>query len=411
MRDAAGDAGTMNSEAPSIARFRDAVLADEAAMAQLAEPFDPAEFETRALAIAEAKGIVLTLAELREETRPDPLGIRALMQPPAMIDHWPPRPFLPTRVAPDAGFAVDWTHFGKAPLDSPFYSGCVLKRGSLPFNRAFRVRTSLAGLLNGSADADSIAPTGFIFHMSRCGSTLTAQMLAASPANVVLSEPSPLDAIVQMPQFAPDITRDAHVGAIRATLKALGRNRGGQAHRLFLKTDSWHIFALDLLLEAFPGTPWIFLYRDPVEVLVSQARMRGAQTVPGVIAPQVFGLDPQRVGIADADYIAQVLARTCQSAIDQVDRGGLMVDYRTLPAALFDRILPHFGVTLEPGEREMMAAAAARDAKAPHEAFRQDSAEKQAEAGADVRAAAEKHLGGIYARLQALSASSPRSAS
>jgi hypothetical protein len=85
-----------------------------------------------------------------------------------------------------------------------------------------------------------------------------------------------------------------------------------------------------------------------------------------------------------------------------------MVDYRTLPDAVFDRILPHFGVTLAPGEREAMAAASKRDAKAPTETFRQDSADKQASASEEVRAAAERHLVGIYARLQALSASSPR---
>ncbi|MEN3747162.1 sulfotransferase [Sphingomonas sp. HF-S3] len=398
----------MDTTTAPIDRFRAAILADEATMDHLVEHFDPAEFEPRALAFAEANGIELNLADLRDGSRLDPLGIRNLMEPPPAIDAMPPQSFLPTRVVPEAGFAVDWAHFGEMSLDEPFFAESIARRGSLPLNRALRYRSSFAALLAGSQDAVSVKPTGFIFHMSRCGSTLTAQMLAASPANIVLSEPAPLDAIVQMPQLLPDLPRETHVAAIRAMLQALGRKRSGDAHRLFLKTDSWHMFALDLLLDAFPGTPWVFLYRDPVEVLVSQARMRGAQTVPGVVAPQVFGLDPDTAGVAHADYTALVLARTCQSAIDQAGRGGLMVDYRTLPDAVFDRILPHFGVTLAPGEREAMAAASKRDAKAPTETFRKDSADKQASASDEVRAAAERHLVGIYARLQALSASSPR---
>jgi hypothetical protein len=395
----------MNSEPTSIDRFRAAALADDAVLEHLIEPFDPAEFETRAIAFAQTQGIDLTKADLRDGSRADPLGIRNLMDPPPSCDKLPPRAFLPTRVVPDAGFAIDWAHFGDLQLDQPFFAEAIAVRAGLPLNRMLRYRSSFAALLAGSKQAESIAPTGFIFHMSRCGSTLTAQMLAASPANIVLSEPSPLDAIVQMQQFVPDLPRDTHVAATRAMLQALGRNTRGSAHRLFLKTDSWHMFALDLLLEAFPGTPWVFLYRDPVEVLVSQARMRGAQTVPGVVAPQIFGIDPQTIDVPDADYTAQVLARTCESAIDQIGKGGLMIDYRTLPRAVFDRILPHFGVTLEPGEREAMEAASKRDAKAPSETFRHDSGDKQASASSEIRAAAEKHLGGIYAKLQALSAS------
>lgn len=36
-----------------------------------------------------------------------------------------------------------------------------------------------------------LEPTGFIFHMSRCGSTLTANLLGASPYNLVYSESKP----------------------------------------------------------------------------------------------------------------------------------------------------------------------------------------------------------------------------
>lgn len=36
-----------------------------------------------------------------------------------------------------------------------------------------------------------LEPTGFVFHMSRCGSTLTANLMGSSPYNLVYSESKP----------------------------------------------------------------------------------------------------------------------------------------------------------------------------------------------------------------------------
>lgn len=36
-----------------------------------------------------------------------------------------------------------------------------------------------------------LEPTGFVFHMSRCGSTLTANLIGSSPYNLVYSESKP----------------------------------------------------------------------------------------------------------------------------------------------------------------------------------------------------------------------------
>ena len=72
---------------------------------------------------------------------------------------------------------------------------------------------------------------------------------------------------------------------------AFGRRRGGRERHYFIKLDSWHTLALPLFRRAFPSVPWVFLYRDPVEVLVSQMRQRGAQTVAEIIPPSFYGID------------------------------------------------------------------------------------------------------------------------
>jgi hypothetical protein len=146
----------------------------------------------------------------------------------------------------------------------------------------------------------------------------------------------------------------------------------------------------------------VFLYRDPVEVLVSQMRQRGTQMVPEFIHPSLYGIESFN-GAETEDYCAKVLRAICCAVLDHFcEGGGLLVNYRELPEALFTQILPHFDVSCDARERETMRATARRDAKAPAFDFSADSAGKQNEATPAVRAAAEKHLGSIYQELEAL---------
>lgn len=387
-------------------RFRQAVMADAEAQQMLCSFYDPSAFQRAAIEWATQRGIALAPEHLATIGAPDPAGIGLIGPAPQNGTAWPPRGWLPFRFLLEFG-ALDWCHFAGAPLTGSFYSDSVRSVQLRPFNQLFRYRIGFDALL-GETPGDSLTPDGFIFHMSRCGSTLVAQMLAASPANIVVSEPEPLDAIVQLPFFY-GIAPEHHVAAVRAMVLALGRNRSGASRRFFVKVDSWHALFLPLFRQAFPDTPWIFLYRDPVEVLVSQKRMRGQQAVPGVLPPQLFGIAPDEQNLPDDDYAARILARTCDAALDNWDAGGgMLVNYHELPDALHTRILPHFGVTLEPGERALMDAASMRDAKAPHTAFIPDSATKRNEADDAIRAAAAKHFPTTYARLEAIRASSPR---
>lgn len=395
------------TDASPLDRFRAAVMADPGAQQALAEIRDHGAFEAAAVEWAAARGIALEAAEIGAACRPDPLGIHGFAPAPQSGAEWPPRQWLPARVAIETGFAVDWYHFAGMPLADPFFAETRGHAASRPFNQLFRYRTEFGDFIGAARDA-AIAPSGFIFHMSRCGSTLASQMLAAIPGAVMVSEAEPLDTIVQLPLVAQGVSPELHVEALHAMVAALGRDRGG-ASRYFVKLDSWHTLALPLFRQAFPDVPWIFLYREPVEVLVSQERMRGVQTAPGVLPPQLFGFSEAEMALPDVDYIARVLARTCAAVVDQWHLGGgLVVDYRELPQAMFTRVLPHFGIEPSAEARAAMEAASRRDAKAPLASFKQDSTEKRGSASEQTRAAAERHMAEVHARLQALNASSPR---
>jgi hypothetical protein len=51
---------------------------------------------------------------------------------------------------------------------------------------------------------------------------------------------------------------------LRVMLRAMARVPGSQ--RMYVKFQSAVTLSMDLLLEAFPRTPWVFLYRDLTEV-------------------------------------------------------------------------------------------------------------------------------------------------
>ncbi len=160
---------------------------------------------------------------------------------------------------------------------------------------------------------------------------------------------------------------------------------------------------MPLFRRAFPTVPWVFLYRDPVEVLVSQLRMPGTQMIPGGFGPNLYGIERSYGPGTAEDYYAQVLAKVTEPAVAHYSAGGsLLVNYRQLPDALFTVILPHFGVQCGEADRAAMTEAARYDAKTPGFEFEPDSGAKQRSATPTVRAAAEQWLGELYRRLEVL---------
>ena len=353
--------------------FRSLILADEALQMDLARIEEPDAFVARALELA---GPDLTALEVAAAIRGDPAGISRLAASVPNAAAWPSRHWLPVQTA---GAAIDWAHFAGAPLNEPFFTETARRAAARPFNRLFRHVTGFGDFVENAEAEGSLVPDGFIFHMSRCGSTLVAQMLAALPGVIMVSEAAPLDAAVQLGAPEP----------LKAMVAALGRKRSGDETRYFVKLDFAHALALPLFRAAFPKTPWLFLYRDPVEVLVSQMRMRGTQTLASPDLP------PE-------DSCAQALAAVCQAALDEMGGGaGLAINYADLPDAVA-QILGHFGVACGAAELALMASASRRSAKSPAMEFAGDSDAKQERATPAVRRAAETHLAAPYRGLEAL---------
>ena len=378
----------------TLDRFRFHLLADGRLQQRLAAIADHAPFVTAVRESAAALGIPLTQAIIEGALRPDPLGLDRFDDAPVTARDWPCTGWRPSAVITANGTpAVDWLHFGGIRLDAPFYEESVRIARRRPFNRLVRWRTPLSTLPDHTPLAK---PDGFIFHMSRCGSTLVAQMLASITRSIIVSEPAPLDAVLQIIQSRMDQSWSERRLLLQAMIGALGRDTSASGGRLFIKLDSWHTAALPLFRAAFPDTPWVFIYRDPIEVMVSHMRMRGLQTVPGAIGSMLAVANE----LAPEAQVAAALAQIVEPVLAHADHG-LLIDYSHLPGAVTTRILPHFGVSPTPDDCTAMTAKARYDAKRPSSVFTADGVSKRATASAAVRAAAAIYLATPYRHLVA----------
>jgi hypothetical protein len=269
--------------------------------------------------------------------------------------------WVPARLRWTPGAEVEWVYTGARRFDDPFFEETLTLALRDPFALLFRRRAPLDALRDWAEASPGLQPAGFVFHMSRCGSTLVTQMLARSQQLRVLSEPNTIDAAIRAP-----LPRDGRIELLRALVSALGQPLAGET-RLVIKLDSWSVVDLDLVADAFPETPWIFLFRRPDAVLSSQLRHAGVHASPGALDPALFGLTiAEAVQMPREEYIARVLARICEAALEHAGSpNGLFVDYEQLPGFVLERLPSHFGLELSDEERKLMVAAAELNAKNP----------------------------------------------
>lgn len=302
----------------------------------------------------------------------------------------------------ETGAFLDWCYMGKKRFTEPFFYATIERRFREPFNLLFRHETPIEVLGELNAVSDVLRPSGFIFHLSRCGSTLISQMLAALPQNIVISEPPPIDLILRANLKNPEISDAQRVQWLQWIIGAFGRKRNADEKYYFVKFDSWNTFDLALIQRAFPDVPWIFLYRNPIEIIASHMKQRGAQMIPGVVREILPDLDSSEIlQMPPEEYCARILARVCESALKRLpNRNALLVNYTQLPEAVTSAVLEHFRAVYTPADIEQMKSAAQFNAKTPQINFTPDSETKKKQASDAAHRAAEKWLNPLYEKLE-----------
>jgi hypothetical protein len=263
---------------------------------------------------------------------------------------------VPARV--HAGATVEWCEIGDVPFTDPFFDTTIRRAA-----RSGVAETPSDVLLAEAASRPGVAPAAFIFHCSRCGSTLMSQLARALPGTLVLSEAPAIDDVLRS-----GWTDETRIDRLRAVVTALGQRRAGADRHLVVKFDAWHIADLPLVQLAFPDVPCVFVYRDPLEVMASQMRMPGRYLVPGELDPAFAGLASldEVLAAGREGYCARVIGRMLASAAElAADRRLDLVNYSELPAAAIDRVLAWTGRASSSQDRARLLYLAAYDAKTP----------------------------------------------
>ena len=316
---------------------------------------------------------------------------------PELLKDW-----VPARVyINDSEPFVDWCYMGSDRFTKPFFDDSIERRFRQPFNLMFRHQTPFTVLERLYNESTGVYPTGFIFHMSRCGSTLVAQMLAALEKNIVISEASPIDAVLRLNSKLSISDADRCVW-LQWVISALGQRRRPKEEHYFIKFDCWSTLDLGLIREAFPDVPWIFVYRNPIEVIVSHMRQRGWQMIPGTIDKMLPGMDiTEALQLAPEEYCARVLARICERALDYAkDKNALLLNYDELPETVTGSVFDHFRISFTGDEIERMKEVTSFHAKSPRMFFTSDSDDKRKNASEAAIEAADQWVDRSYQALE-----------
>ncbi len=299
---------------------------------------------------------------------------------------------------------IDWAFVSDTQFTASFFDETIQQCMQRPLNLAFRPKTNVEALYAFAQSQDCLEPSAFIFHMSRCGSTLLAQMLAAVAQNLVLSEAPPIDRILAAKRSNPELSEHDHIAMLRAMVHSLGQRRRPELNRYIIKLDSWHVKHIDVIQRAFPGVPWVFLYRDPIEVLVSNLDQMAGAAMPGSaehLPPNVNLLDALTMPIEQ--YVSLILANICREVLThQNSPRSLFVNYQDMPHVALPKILQHFGIDAGADELAKMRQKTQFHAKQSKEKFAPDGQRKQRDATEVARHFSDQLLRPLYQQLESV---------
>jgi hypothetical protein len=223
-----------------------------------------------------------------------------------------------------------------------------------------------AGLLDiPDLELDSIAPRGFIFHVSRCGSTLFGKALARADDIGIINQPAPLQyGFWSLISNAWNTRVDAEIGnkplnsvRFKNIVQLLCQARIPNEKALFIKFISWNSLYFHFIHSVFPEVPCLFMYRNPVEVVASVARETTAVlTAKSTLQAEFLtGLERNPIDqIDDVTYLAICYARYFETMLDAGSGLGLL-NYENVKKENLSTILSSaFNFFPEPMQLEQM---------------------------------------------------------
>lgn len=319
--------------------------------------------------------------------------------------------FRPVGLRPDASrgaIEVTWGDMGDIPMTDPFYK-ISMDRAAANAYTSERFRTAQDTLHLVASQADPLPFTGAVFHMARTGSTLIHRLIGKLGRVQSISEIALVDRALMLTESWEEADRKAFLHDL---VGAFCRPRRPAERQFVTKmTDAGASIRLPLFRQAFPDTPWIFVYREPIEVMVSvltkpSGNIEGwyrnrLQTARRLDMPELG-----HPGMWPEEFLARTLRRFCSAAVEaarQTPKGlFLAVPYPRLPDATWETIAAHFGIALTDRDRDVMRQEAKYSAKGGDAEFKSDSAKKRDLATPYMRKLADQFVGPMIEELRAL---------
>ncbi|HXU28548.1 MAG TPA: sulfotransferase family protein [Bacteroidia bacterium] len=240
---------------------------------------------------------------------------------------------------------VYWLYTADYSFTDPFFEETIARCKSHKYNSSnYTCVSSIESMIEWADKLPNTAPVTFIFHISRCGSTLLSQLLGLNKKNTVLSEVPFFDEILRLPYKLQSINNQFREKILQASVKFVGQKKTGEEEHLFIKTDSWHICFYKTLRLIYPSASIILLYRTPDEVVCSHQKQRGMQGVPRIIEPQIFDFNEQEINKLNLDvYTTKVLEKyfLLFEEITQQDNLALLLDYKQGAIPMIQQIAGH----------------------------------------------------------------------
>jgi hypothetical protein len=246
-----------------------------------------------------------------------------------------------------------WIEISGVTLAEPFFQQTVER--AKKENRAERF-TEFDVLLQLEKQLESVRPTGFIFHSSRCGSTLVANACRAVSNSIVLSEANAIDKLIA--RFITDadnpVKESLYSVFLRGVVHALAQRRTEDVRHLFIKFACCSFAQLERIKRIWPNVPWLFLYRDPVETIVSNMR-----DVPPWLIDNDRRVLSSLIGDDSEMSLEELCARTIgalySTAYKLADANSMLLNYKQLSVPVIANVLNFFKVDLSTEELETIA--------------------------------------------------------
>mmetsp|Transcript_20564 Transcript_20564/g.20683 ORF Transcript_20564/g.20683 Transcript_20564/m.20683 type:complete len:836 (+) Transcript_20564:269-2776(+) len=262
---------------------------------------------------------------------------------------------------------LDFVSYSNAPHMFATFRQLVAQSGCDTTNRKQESLSSLKEKMresNKESGKPRNPPSGFIFHESRVGSTLVSNMLGSDPSSMVFSEADPPSTVLM---HCPECTRERQIRIFRDIVYVMGTSSVHK--RYFFKFQSIDTTMMSIVLEAFPTVPWIFLYRNSIQTMVSHLDnelgtgwqpecLQSKRDQNSEVTHVISKYSSEAGSDSEEAWCAAHLNYLCTSALSglqtyghystgQGGRRGMLVNYETLPGIIPSVVVPRlFDITV-----------------------------------------------------------------